>query len=184
MIKKKWLTILLIIISLFALVMLVVALRSPAPRGDNGVTRHSPAADTAEEFEGMKIRVPGPEKEGFWELDVAKMVNQDNIGKMDRIEGEYTLNKLVLYTVKAAVGQIFWRNGVLLFQGDVELTAADGKKISAASLLWNSKQKKIVARDKVTMTAKGVLVRTSRLTANLKFDKIIFAGATEVSYQR
>ncbi|HYH04617.1 MAG TPA: LPS export ABC transporter periplasmic protein LptC [Bacillota bacterium] len=133
---------------------------------------------------GMTIKIPGNEKNGYWELKVVKFAGLEQIGKMKTIEGDYLLDGKPIYHVSAKSGQVNWENRQLRFENQVVFTSNDKKKLSAQEFLWNPVQNKVFAENQVVLSAPGLVVTTHKLEADPQLDKVVFTGETKFVYDQ
>jgi LPS export ABC transporter protein LptC len=132
---------------------------------------------------GMVIKVPGSEPNSYWELKVARFVEQKKIGFMTQITGDYLLNNKPFYHVSAQTGQIDWQSRQLQFKKEVKLSSADGKRLVAQELLWDPVHKRVTAEREVKLSAPEFQIFTEKIIANLALEKVTFIGATKLIYQ-
>ena len=121
---------------------------------------------------GMVIKVPGSEPNSYWELKVARFVEQKKIGFMTQF-----------YHVSAQTGQIDWQSRQLQFKKEVKLSSADGKRLVAQELLWDPVHKRVTAEREVKLSAPEFQIFTEKIIANLALEKMTFIGATKLIYQ-
>lgn len=133
---------------------------------------------------GMTIKIPGNEKNGYWELKVVKFEGLEQTGRMKTIEGDYILDGKPIYHVAAQSGQVNWDNRQVRFMDQVVFTSNDNKKLSAQEFLWDPVQNKIIAEKQVVLSAPGFVATTHKLEADPQLDKVFFFGATKFVYDQ
>lgn len=183
MLKKKWLIIIgVIIIGLSGVIIFKISPQQPSKRNEQAAQIETP--DNDGELVGTKIKVPGPDQEGFWELNVEKMAELGESGKMFKIIGKYIEKGIEVYWITADSGDINWKNQLITFQENVRFSTNAGKKISSEVFIWDTKHKQITAKENVTLLSPDLTVTTEQLNADHRMQKALFSGKTKVLYQR
>jgi hypothetical protein len=129
---------------------------------------------------GMEIKIPGAEPDSYWQLQVGEFTEQNKIGAMTEIKGDYFLNGQPFYHVRARGGEINWQNRLLRFRQKVEFSSADGKKLTAREFLWDPVQKRVTAEREVVLSVPGLRIYSPKVIANLKMERVTFCGATRM----
>lgn len=138
----------------------------------------------SDEFIGLLLRIPGAEKNGYWELNVARLESKDDIGEMKEINGHYYLDKKPIYHISAESGVIQWKTRVLQMDGQVNLKTDDGKSLRAEEISWDPNTQKILAEKKVVLESPGLTVTTEKLDGDLNLDQVKLSGITKSFYRR
>jgi hypothetical protein len=133
---------------------------------------------------GTTIKVPGKEKNSYWQLKVAEFSGLAKMGKMTGISGEYFLGKKPVYHVTARFGEVFWRDGTIRLRERVEFLSSDARKIAAGEFLWDPGKNRISAAKNVTLSSAEITVTTQKLTADPQMNKVTFAGETRIVYHK
>ncbi|NLW45765.1 MAG: LPS export ABC transporter periplasmic protein LptC [Firmicutes bacterium] len=138
----------------------------------------------SDEFIGLTLKIPGAEKNGYWELNVARLESKDEIGEMKEINGDYFLDKKPIYHISAESGIIQWKTRVLQMEGQVNLKTNDGKSLRADEISWDPNIRKILAVNKVVLESPGLTVTTEKLDGDLSLEQVKFSGITKSFYRR
>ena len=185
MLKKQfWLT-LLICASLCIIVVFWITLHQAMSTQKLLVHSTKPEQHSSDEFEKMTIRIPGAEKNGYWELHVNQGTSFQDDVHLNHIEGQYFINKKSIYQISGNTGVIYWKTRVLQLNGSVVLKTDDESKIlNAEELLWNPTLKNLIARRGAILKTPQTTITTDGIVSNLKMDQVVFTGLTKVVYQR
>jgi LPS export ABC transporter protein LptC len=133
---------------------------------------------------GTTIKVPGKEKNSYWQLKVVELSSLAKIGKMTGITGDFFINGKPVYHVTARFGEVFWQDGTIRLREKVEFLSNDGRKIVAGEFQWDPKNNRVTAAKKVILSSADITVTTEKLTANPQVDKVTFAGETRIVYRK
>jgi LPS export ABC transporter protein LptC len=183
--KKIWLNLFFIIISVSGLVIFGISLHQAMDsESKTPVVKDEQPVGGPDELVGMSFRIPGAEKQGFWELQVAQLKNRPAVGIMTTVKGTYFLNKKPLYHLSARTGEILWKTRILTVQDDVKLTTTDGKELRADKLVWNPNEKKIIASSNVVLKTANLTVTSTAISTSLGLDRATFSENTRVLYLR
>jgi LPS export ABC transporter protein LptC len=153
------------------------------PDGKGLLNRKESIAAT-DELIGITIKVPGSDRGRYWDLAVDKLVKQEERGRLIRIDGRYIVNKLSLYRLTADSGSMDWRTRGLEVNGNVVLQTNDGKKLTAAKLVWDPVRERVLATGAVILETEDVRLETDSLEADIKLEQTFFSGMTKVTYRR
>jgi LPS export ABC transporter protein LptC len=133
---------------------------------------------------GTTIKVPGKEKNSYWQLKVAELSSLAKIGKMTGITGDFFRDEKPVYHVTARFGEVFWQNGTIRLREEVEFVSNDGRKIVAGEFQWDPVKNRVIAAKKVVLSSADITVTTEKLTANPQVDRVTFAGETRIVYHK
>ncbi len=153
------------------------------PDGKGLINRKESIVAT-DELIGITIKVPGSERGKYWDLAVERLVKQEERGRLIRINGRYMVNKLPLYRLSADSGLMNWRTRGLEVNGNVVFQTNDGKKLTAAKLIWDPARERVLATGDVILETKDVRLETDSLEADVNLEQAIFPGMTKVTYRR
>lgn len=183
-IKNKWLLLVILIsIGVIAYFLLTFFFHTISKKQDVLVGEGKLNVDS-DEFIGLLLRIPGAEKNSYWELNVARLESKDEIGEMKEINGHYYLDKKPIHHISAESGVIQWKTRVLQMDGQVNLKTNDGKWLRAEEILWNPNTRKISAEKKVVLESPGLTITTDKLDGDLNLDQVKLSGITKSFYRR
>jgi hypothetical protein len=186
MLKKRfWLPALIIGVSVFIVTSIWLTLQhAPVPRKAK-VLSIKTDQKSSDEFEKMTIKIPGAEKNGYWELHVDQGESLETVGHLNHIEGSYFINKKPFYRISGKTGIIYWNTRILQINGNVMLKTVDeSKSLNADEIVWDPTLRNITARREVILVTTQATVTTNQIIANLSLDQAVFNGLTKVVYQR
>ncbi|MGE5581437.1 MAG: LPS export ABC transporter periplasmic protein LptC [Bacillota bacterium] len=185
MLKKRfWLVFLIILVSAITVLVFWQTLQQGISTGKLKTTADDSQAGL-DEFSGMKIKIPGAEKDGYWELTVSKFADLSDVGRLNKVEGSYYRGRKPVYLISGETGVIYWNSRVLELQGNVLIKTYDGsKKITADELVWDPNQKTITARHNVTLETSNLTVNAETFSSNLYLNRASFTGMTKAVYER
>jgi hypothetical protein len=174
---------------IFALLIAVVGIYWMGHRDSGNVKTMTESAGKTPKLEndlllGTTIKVPGKEKNSYWQLKVVELSSLAKIGKMTGITGDFFLDGKPMYHVTARFGEVFWRDGTIRLREKVEFLSNDGRKIVAGEFQWDSVNNRITAAQKVILSSTDITVTTEKLTADPQVDKVTFAGETRIIYRK
>lgn len=138
----------------------------------------------SDEFIGLMLKIPGAERNGHWELNVARLESKDDLGLMKEINGDYLLDKKPIYHLSAESGIIQWATRVLQINGQVSFKTTDGKALRAEEVSWDPNTRRILAVNKVVLESPGLTVTTDKLDGDLNLDQVEISGMTKAFYRR
>jgi len=138
----------------------------------------------SEEFTGLVLKIPGAEKNGHWELNVARLESRDDLGLLTEINGEYLLDKQPIYNIAAEAGTIRWETRVLQITGQVNLKTNDGKLLKAERVSWDPNIRRITAEKNVVLEAPDLTIAADKFECDLNFDQVKISGTTKALYRR
>jgi hypothetical protein len=137
----------------------------------------------SEELIGLTMRIPGGNRNGYWEINCAKLINVNQFGTLTTINGQYYSANKPIYRLVAESGRIYWESSILKLQGNVKLSMNDGTKLTADEIVWNSKTDKIQAQNNVSLTTRSLVVKTEQIIAGSDLRKVDLKGMTHVSFK-
>jgi LPS export ABC transporter protein LptC len=177
----------LIIAAIVVIGLLIIGLAfiwpQPAPKTPPPDKKIKTVRQTQNLLMGMEIKIPGAEPESYWNLKVDQFTEQNKVGTMIGIKGDYFLNDKPLYHVSARSGEINWQTRLLRFRQKVEFSSMDGKRLIAREFLWDPVQKRVTAEREVVLSAPGFRIYSQKVSANLKMERVTFSGATRMVRQ-
>jgi LPS export ABC transporter protein LptC len=138
----------------------------------------------SDEFTGLILKIPGAEKNGYWELNVARLESKSDLGLLTEINGEYLLNKQPIYYISADSGTILWKTRVLQITGKVNLKTNDGKALRAVKVSWDPNTRRITAEKEVVLESPDLTVSTDKLDSDLRLEQVKIVGMTKAFYRR
>lgn len=136
----------------------------------------------SEELIGITMKIPGGNRNGYWELSCAKMVNANHYGTLTTIKGQYYRAHKPVYYLDAKSGVIYWGTSVLKLRGDVKFSVKDGSVLTADEIVWDPKSEMIKAKNNVHLTTRNSEVITEQITAKPDLRKVNLKGTTQVIY--
>jgi len=139
---------------------------------------------TADLLQEIKLKIPGVNKNSYWDLYVDQTENEAGYARIFNIKGEYFCDGKLRYKLTAVSGRINWDSQILIVNGGVCLISEDGKEIQAGEVTWDPKQQKIIAEKLVTYKDQVMVASTEKFTTDLEFNKGLFSGLTKVRYLR
>jgi LPS export ABC transporter protein LptC len=183
--KRFWLSALIICASLFIVTFFWLTLQQALIPRKSTVNSIKDEQKSSDEFERMTIKIPGAEKNSYWELHVDQGKNLDDVGHLSRIEGSYFIDKSPFYRISGKTGIINWNTRVLRMNGNVVLKTVDeSKRLNADEVVWDPTLRNVTARREVILVTPQATATANEIIANLSLDQIIFNGLTKVVYQR
>lgn len=138
----------------------------------------------SDEFIGLMLKIPGAEKNGHWELNVARLESKGDLGSMKEINGDYLLDKKPIYHISAESGTIQWKTRVLQINGQVNFKTNDGKLLRAEEVSWDPNIRRILAVNKVVLESPGLTVTTDKFDGDFNLDQVEMSGMTKAFYRR
>ncbi len=138
----------------------------------------------SDEFIGLMLKIPGAEKNGHWELNVARLESKSDLGLLKEINGEYLLNKKPIYYLSAESGIIQWKTRVLQITGQVNLKTNDGKVLKAEEVSWDPNTRRVTAEKKVVLESPDLTITMNKLDGDLDLNKVKISGMTKAIYRR
>ncbi len=182
--KKKWLFVaILFLLGVITYFSLGSLFRAISGKQDVLVGEGKLKADS-DEFIGLMLKIPGAEKNGHWELNVARLESKGDLGLMKEINGNYLLDKKPIYHVSAESGIIQWKTRVLQINGQVSFKTNDGKLLRAEEVSWDPNTRRIQAVNKVILESPGLTVSTDKIDGDLKLEQVEMSGMTKAFYRR
>jgi LPS export ABC transporter protein LptC len=182
--RKRWLTILMVAVFGIALIISGVAMFQASHQNQSKPGGREKPAEVLDELTGINVKVPGSEKDSYWDLTVSKMVRDQTTARLEGIRGDYVLNKQASYHLTAQTGMIDWRTRTMELSGEVRFWTADGKELTAERIRWDQAQGRIIAEHRVRLKGPGLSLDASKLDASLDLDQVRFSGTTKVTYRR
>jgi hypothetical protein len=138
----------------------------------------------SEELIGLTMKIPGGNRDGYWELNCAKMVNADRFGTLTTITGQYILATKPVYHLVAESGLIYWGSSILRLRGNVKFSVKDGPELTAEEIVLNPKTDIINAKKNVRLTTRSLQVETEQIIAKPDLRKVDLKGITQVSFEK
>jgi hypothetical protein len=174
---------------IFALLVAIIGIYWMGHRQPGGVKTTPEPAGKASKLEkdlllGTTIKVPGKEKNSYWQLKVVELSSLAKIGKMTGITGDFFRDEKPVYHVTARFGEVFWQDGTIRLREKVEFWSNDGRKIVAGEFQWDPVNNRVIAMKKVILSSADITVTTEKLTADPQVDKVTFAGETRIVYRK
>lgn len=183
-IKNKWLLLVILIsIGVIAYFLLTFFFHTISKKQEILVGEGKLNVDS-DEFIGLLLKIPGAEKNGHWELNVARLESKDEIGEMKEINGHYYLDKKPIHHISAESGVIQWKTRILQMDGQVNLKTNDGKSLRAEEISWDPNNRQILAERKVVLESPGLTITTEKLDGDLNLDQVKLSGITKSFYRR
>jgi hypothetical protein len=154
--------------------------------GDKPISKPTPKILKSDEdlLLGTTIKVPGKEKNSYWQLKVVEFASLNQTGKMNGITGDFFLDGQPVYHVTARFGEVFWQDGTIRLREKVEFSSNDARKITAGVFIWDPVKNRLIAEKNVILTSTKITVITEKLTADPKVDKVAFTGETRIVYRK
>ena len=137
-----------------------------------------------EELNGVGLKIPGNDKDGYWDLDLAKLERSNQLGYLTSIKGIYYKAKRSVYQIAGNSGIINWQTRVLQVNGSVIFKSNDGKAISADQIIWDPIKNRITAQGRVILKTPEVQMSTDAIWSDLAMEKSTFLGMTRVTFRR
>jgi LPS export ABC transporter protein LptC len=137
----------------------------------------------SEELIGLTMKIPGGSRNGYWELNCAKMVNASQFGTLATINGRYYSAHKPIYHLVAESGRIYWGDSILELRGKVKFSMNDGTELTAEEIIWNPQKNRISAKNNVFLTSHSLELKTEEMVAKLDFNTLTLKGMTQVSYK-
>jgi LPS export ABC transporter protein LptC len=186
MVKKRlWLSVVIIAASLFSVTLFWLTLQQALVPRKLKANVIQDAQKSPDEFEKMTIKIPGVDKNGYWELHVNQGESLEDVGHLNHVEGSYLVNKKPLYLISGKTGVIYWNTQVLEMNGNVVLKTVDeSKRLNADEIIWDPRLKNVTARREVIFVTPQATVTAKEAIVNLGLDQVVFSGLTKVVYQR
>jgi LPS export ABC transporter protein LptC len=183
--KKFWLPALIIVISVCAITAFWLTLHNALATRKTAVCSEQAQGQSPDEFQQMTMKIPGAEKNGYWELNIKNGKSLQDGAILKDIEGQYFSDKKPIYQISSKNGTIDWKTRTLELKNSVLLKTVDNSKIlTTTELVWNPNSKKITARQGVTLQALETLISTDELFSDLTLEQVELKGMTKVIYQR
>lgn len=182
--RKRWLVILIIMVFGVALVLSGIAMFQTTHQNSAKTPGNTKPAEALDELTGISIKVPGKEKDGYWNLTVAKMAKNQTLAQMVEIRGEYIQNQRAVYHLTAPSGSIDWRTRTIEVNGGVRFWTLDGRTLVAERVRWDPAKERVSAERQVKLTTPTLTLSTAKLDATLGLDRLQLSGLTKVTYRR
>ncbi len=182
--KNKWLLLVILVLLVVVAYLSLAYFFNAVSKKQEAFVGEGKLNVNSDEFIGLLLRIPGAEKNGYWELNVARLESKDEIGTMKEINGDYYLNKKPIYHLSAESGIIEWETRILHIAGQVNFKTNDGKSLRAEEVSWNPNTRKILAKNKVVLESPGLTVTTEKLDGDLNLDQVKLLGVTKSFYRR
>lgn len=182
--KKFWLNIFFILISVAGVVAFLISIRQAADTKPVPSTGKKERQDDSDQLVGMKLKIPGSDKNSYWDLNVASLDSLDNIGHMKGIKGQYYSNKKPVYHLSAQSGLIFWKTKILKLKGKVSLSTNDNRLLTAEVIAWDPNTNKVTAKNNVILKTAKLTVRSTAIITNLSMNQATFSQNTTALYER
>jgi LPS export ABC transporter protein LptC len=183
--KRFWLSALIICAFLLIVTFFWLTLQQALVPRKSTVHSIKDEQKSSDEFEKMTIKIPGAEKDAYWELHVDQGENLEDVGRLSHVEGSYFINKKLFYQLSSKTGIIYWNTRVLKMNGNVMLkTVDDSKRLNADEVVWDPTLKNVTARREVILVTPQATATANEMIANLSLDQVVFNGLTNVAYQR
>lgn len=144
---------------------------------------HNELQVNSEELIGLTMKIPGGDRNGYWEINCAKMVNGDQFGTLTTITGRYILASQPVYHLVAKSGLIYWGSSILKLRGNVKFSVKDGTELTAEEIVLNPKTDTIRAQNNVSLTTRSLQVKTEQIIAKPDLRKVDLKGTTQVSFK-
>jgi LPS export ABC transporter protein LptC len=182
--NRFWLYAIIIIVSVFSIIFYWLTLQQALSPRKPVVQSIKNRQESSDEFEGTTFKIPGAEKNEYWELHVNTVKSLEDVDYLNHFEGSYFVNKKPFYRISAETGVFYLKTRVLEVNGNVVLRTDDNsKRLNADELVWDPTLKKITARRKVILTTPQATIAANEIVFNIKVDQVTFNGLTNVVYQ-
>lgn len=182
--KKKWLLLLIIILLAVVAYFLLSSFFQAISKKEAVLVGEGKLQINSDEFTGLILKIPGAEKNGHWELNIARLESKDDLGLLTEINGEYLLNKRPIYYISAESGTILWETRVLQINGKVNLRTNDGKVLKAEKLSWDPSARRITAEKEVILESPDLTISTDKFDGDLNLEQVKISGMTKAFYRR
>ncbi len=182
--KKKWLLLLITILLAASAYFLLSSLFHAVSNKQEALVGEGKLQINSDEFTGLVLKIPGAEKNGYWELNVARLESKDDFGLLTEINGEYLLNKQPIYYISAESGIILWKTRVLQLTGKVNLKTNDGKVLRAEKIAWDPNVRRVTAEKEVVLESPGLTISMEKFDGDLNFEQVKITGMTKAFYRR
>lgn len=182
--KKKWLLLLIVTILAVAAYFLLSSLFHAISNKQEVLVGEGKLQINSDEFTGLILKIPGAEKNGHWELNIARLESKDDLGLLTEINGEYLLDKRPIYYISAEAGTILWKTRVLQINGKVNLKTNDGKLLKAEKLSWDPNTRRITAEKEVVLESADLTISTDEFDGDLNLEQVKISGMTKAFYRR
>ncbi len=137
-----------------------------------------------DELDDINLKIPGADRNSFWDLNVAKLSKVRDDGQLVDIDGQYIQNKKVLYTFEANEGKFNWRTRNFELKGAVHFQTIDGKELIAERIRWEPAKNRLIAEGQVSLKNKQLQMTTNSIDTDLDLDQAKLSGDTKVKYRR
>lgn len=182
--KKKWLLVLIVILSAVIAYFLLSSFFHTISKKEEVLVGEGKLHIDSDEFTGLILKIPGAEKNGYWELNIARLESKEDLGLLTKINGEYFLNKQPIYYLSAESGTIWWKTRVLQITGKVNFKTNDGKVLKAEKVAWDPNARRITAEKEVSLESPDLTILTDKFDGDLHFEQAKVSGATKAFYRR
>jgi LPS export ABC transporter protein LptC len=183
-IKKKWLLLLMVFLLAVMAYFLLSSLVHTVSNKQEVLVGEGKFQIDSDEFTGLILKIPGAEKNGHWELNVARLESKEEIGLLTEINGEYLINKKPIYNISAESGTILWKTRILQINGKVNLKSNDGKVLRAGKISWNPNTRRITAEEEVVLESSDLMISTDKFDGDLSLEQVKISGMTKAYYRR
>jgi len=183
-IKKKWLLLLMVFLLAVMAYFLLSSLFHTVSNKQEVLVGEGKFQIDSDEFTGLILKIPGAEKNGHWELNVARLESKEEIGLLTEINGEYLINKKPIYNISAESGTILWKTRILQINGKVNLKSNDGKVLRAGKISWDPNTRRITAEEEVVLESSDLMISTDKFDGDLSLEQVKISGMTKAYYRR
>ncbi|MGE5607448.1 MAG: LPS export ABC transporter periplasmic protein LptC [Bacteroidota bacterium] len=182
--KKKWLLLLIVILLALIAYFLLSSLFYAVSKKQEVLVGEGKLQVNSDEFTGLILKIPGAEKNGHWELNIARLESKEALGLLTEINGEYFLDKQPIYYISAESGTIWWKTRVLQITGLVNLKTNDGKVLKAEKVSWDPNARRITAEKEVLLESPDLTISTDKFDGDLNLEQAKMSGMTKAFYRR
>lgn len=135
------------------------------------------------QLEKVVVQVPGQSTGCYWNVNLTKMKEIDNVAEMYDVDAHYfNADGVELYQLTSVSGETYWDTGKMHFHENVKFKTLTGRRLSSDDLYWDP-QKGITAVGNVLAEYEETTVTTEKLTSNADMDQSQFYGETHVVSQ-
>lgn len=136
-----------------------------------------------DELDDINLKIPGADRNSFWDLNVVKLTKVRNNSQLVGIDGQYIQNKKALYTIQAKEGKFNWQTRNFELKGSVHFQTSDGKELSAEQIRWEPAKNRLIAVGQVSLRNQQLQLTTNSIDTDLELDRAKLSGDTKVKYR-